>query len=225
MKYSYILKKDLFGLIFLVFILYSPLYSDLGNVALSYESGNFYAQYGEDSSTKKILGEIDRVKLITALTNSGLGLTLQSTPEQIYATLAAKFPGIIVLYNNGTYAAGYSHLNGHSSASSATNASGFFLLATSTDYAYAFINPSVDLTAYKSLKITYTIEEQYSGGYLEVGCSKSIGSALSNYSRFTQTGSSVATINVSSLIGNYYVGAVAHGGGIRCRIYKIEITT
>lgn len=64
----------------------------MGNVVLSYDNGNYYAQYGNNTASKKVLGEINKIDLINALANSGLGLTPSSTPAQIYAALNRVFP-------------------------------------------------------------------------------------------------------------------------------------
>lgn len=70
-------------------------------IILSYDDGQYYAQHGDDESSKKVLGEISKSQLITVLANSGLGLTLESTPEEIYTALATKFPKAVYLVENG----------------------------------------------------------------------------------------------------------------------------
>lgn len=82
------------------------LYSDLGGFEpIIDETGKItgYKTTVGGADTVFPFSEIDRAKLIDALSSSGLGLTIDSTPEQIYNALKAKFPDDIVFFDNGIY--------------------------------------------------------------------------------------------------------------------------
>ena len=82
------------------------LYSDLGGFEpVIDETGKItgYKTTVGGADTVFPFNEIDRAKLIDALSSSGLGLTIDSTPEQIYKALKAKFPNDIVFFDNGIY--------------------------------------------------------------------------------------------------------------------------
>lgn len=177
-------------------------------IVLSYENGNYYAQHGEDANTKKLLGEIEKAKIIEALSSSGLGLTQQSTPEQIYTALASAFPG---------------NINSPLTVSGSQ--------ATSPNITYNWYGSAYNLTGYKKLSVTVTANwaDYYDWNYTEkyfydrfrsifgVGQSKTAFSkmvASSDYGngyQMTGTYTQQLELDVSDLIGNYYIGVGTKG--------------
>ncbi len=120
----------------------------MGGIILSYENGNYYAQYGEDTATKKVLGEISKEQLIAVLANSGLGLTLDSTPEEIYAVLATKFPQQLSMLVSGWI---YSGTPNASVKSDDTRVTMTITSTPLTGWA-EYNSPLFDFTAFKTLQ-------------------------------------------------------------------------
>ena len=121
----------------------------MGGIILSYENGNYYAQYGEDAATKKVLGEISKEQLIAVLANSGLGLTLDSTPEEIYAALAIKFPQQLSMLVSGWIYSGVVN------ASVGSNDTRVTMTVTSTPSPgwAEYTSPAIDITAFRTLQL------------------------------------------------------------------------
>lgn len=158
--------------------------------------------------------EIDRLELIHALANSGLGLTENSTPEEIYAALATKFPPtkswiIPGWYTSGNNASSSIH-SGNDYVQMVISASGYY--GSVTTY---MTSPTIDVTTFKTLKIegqsrrsTGNPTEGYQPELYLINASTG-GSTL--LFKGTSGGSApvIDTINVSrniaSLTGNYYL--------------------
>ncbi len=177
-------------------------------IVLSYVDGQYFAQYGEDTATKKVLGEISKEQLIAVLANSGLGLTLDSTPEEIYAALKRAFPASI--------------LTALQVSGNANN---------SPNILYSWYGAMYNLTGIRS--ITFRIEYHYTDLYSEngggkyyynvyealvgVGMSKTTFNASGKYAYgantydSTKTGTTEIKISVSSLTGSYYIGVGVRG--------------
>lgn len=181
----------------------------MGGIILSYENGNYYAQYGEDAATKKVLGEISKEQLIAALANSGLNLTTDSTPEQIYEALAEKFPGKVVLFN-GAIASGqnlytaFCHIGGsnHTTRAQASITGGVIrtrVWANGTDNSWwaswAFAK-AIDLTDYKKLVAVCSTN---TGGIHKQLC---IGKQLPTTGTFPYTIPTTKLVN-TSIVGIY----------------------
>ncbi len=111
--------------------------------------GQYFAQYGEDTATKKVLGEISKEQLIAVLANSGLGLTLDSTPEEIYAALATKFPQQLSMLVPGWISSGVLTL----SCTSNTSSVKMTVSSTPTEGHGYYTSPAFDITAFQTLQI------------------------------------------------------------------------
>ena len=201
----------------------------LGNVAFFYADGNFYAQYGDDESTKKSLGEIEKAKLMEALTYSGLGLTLESTPEEIYAALAAYFPEFTYLCRAEDtcpeLTGGYSGYNYYPSGLATSGLAPTITLGDTLDGVVTasdgnaktgaiFTEKAIDLTDYTQLIVDYSyeIENAVASNYVALHLPTSKGNAFNATTYFKHTGSvdpignsNEAIIDISSLNGSYFV--------------------
>ena len=198
----------------------NKLNTDLGNITLSYEDGNYYAQYGEDPSTKKLLGEIDKAQLITALANSGLGLTQESTPEQIYVALALAFSETYDIPLSGWAVSGTA--TGKVTSDGSTYIKGTLTSRKNLYGAYDVYvtSPTFDLSRFKSLVIrgiSVRVTNNTSSGYSpKLYLVSANGTETLLYEQKNSTGENISqsisiTYNVSGITGKYYLKMALHG--------------
>ena len=186
----------------------SKVQEDLGELKLSYVDGTYYVQCGEDETTKKALGECEIKKglLIEALAHSGLGLTRDSTAEEIYSALSAAFPAWAYLFHNGTAADGVEYNN----------------FSISNGYMYAVVEAdsgedppyeasrdalfSADFTGYDRLDITmkYNTYANYGNSSVSYGID-SYGSTRLPGTESSEESTTI-TIDISSYNGTHFVG-------------------
>lgn len=194
------------------------LYNNMGDIVLSYESGNFYAQHGEDAASKKVLGEISKYELVNALANSGLGLTQNSTPAQIYAALATKFPP-----NKSMIVAGWTLTKDvYVTASVVSNTSQVKLtFVKQVEYSLGqlayYDSPGFDISTFKTLELEgtsyrYTNNEtssEYNPAILLINKNTNAAVELFRHPNNGGYGGSSnqikKTINVASYTGMYYL--------------------
>ena len=176
--------------------------------------------------------EIDKSLLVDALAHSGMGITMQSTAEQIYAAFKNKYPAYITLYDNGSVASGYSIYSNYKNAGSGTDgdtvASGFGrMISQGGGYAYTFIRQEIDLSPFKTLYFNVYISELWNGGVFTVGVANGIGTSFTSYSKkytpYIKGQYYTASIDVSNLIGSYYIGASVVNDGCSVAVKKIRL--
>lgn len=156
--------------------------------------------------------EIDRLELIYALANSGLGLTEDSTPAQIYAALAKKFPP-----TKSWIVPGWS-LGGNPAASSIHSGNDYVKMTIYASGGGSMItycnSPAIDLTAFKTLSITGegrrstgNPTDGYQPKLYLVNTSNGSSTLLFKGTSGQFSGATIDAINinmnVSSLTGNY----------------------
>lgn len=213
------------------------LYSDItapGNIQFyfDYQGGKYGYNTNPErgADTFRPFGEIEREKLLLALQNSGLGLTMQSTPEQIYTALANKFPGKVILFNNGTFASGYgigtAHYAPGSSASntafhtrnSKVTVSGGAITTTVSAKGAAgdknwsaswYLNKMIDLTSYKRLVVVCSAKNGGTSSILKIG--KSIPTtgydpnSIAVAKSVNVPNAGTFEMDLSNIAGSYYI--------------------
>lgn len=180
-------------------------FEDMGKLKFSYADGKYYAQYGDDESTKKLLGEIEKAKLIEALAHSNLGLTLQSAPEEIYAALAAAFPDSFAFYPNNQILWNGSAWNGVCSAS----------CSGEEDEAYiTYSSAKMDATSYSKLiwELEVYRSVTYGTGYAEIYVYQ--GDTAVHFERLTDSGNGTTArtieVDLSEITGEIWLKVVCH---------------
>ena len=182
----------------------SKVQENLGELKLSYVDGTYYVQYGEDEATKKALGEgeIDKELLLEALAYSGLGLTRDSTAEEIYSALRAAFPELAYVFRNGTLAEEVEYQN-------FTNTDGYLYAYVETEQGEKSENTfiSIDFTGYDHMDITLDYNT-YGGASINYGIDGETTTQLphSNSSRFNTT----ITLDISSYSGVHSIDFVLY---------------
>lgn len=162
--------------------------------------------------------EIDRLALIQALANSGLGLTNNSTPAQIYAALATKFPPtrswIVSGWGVSSNPAGIKNtFECNNSYVKLT------LLQQGDQYGYEFTltasSPAFDISSFKSLSLVGTsYMSNYGNGYIDlINQSNGGTSRLYTHTNIGKIDTINTSMNVASLSGNYYLRYTIPGRG------------
>ena len=164
--------------------------------------------------------ENNKNEIITALQNSGLGLTEDSTIEEICNALAAKFPGTIVLLNGSTGAGNWTLSKTSGTGTVASTSSGIRFTATSNSGSNSKLGGSMtsvssyDLTNVSKITIT-SYYQQGKDGSLALYIKNSSGTTVKNVTLFSYSvnGSSAddpstvvnSEIDVSSLTGKHSI--------------------
>lgn len=181
---------------------------NLGELKLSYVDGTYYAQYGEDEATKKALGEgeIRKDLLLEALAYSGLGLTQDSTAEEIYSALRAAFPSLAYVFRNGTLADGVEYEN-------FTSADGYMCASAEADSgedppyeSSREARISFDFTGYHYLDITlkYNTYANYGSSSAAYGIDAYNSTGLPGTENSEEE--TTIKIDISSYTGVHFVG-------------------
>lgn len=119
-----------------------------------------YKKDGADTVYPFSSGDIDKERLLEALQYSGLGLTEDSTAEEIYAALASLFPAIYSLLIPGWVASGAAVYTEHCD----TDYVEFFITTTKkAGCTMYYDSPTFDIDAYKDLTLVGTLKEGWAG--------------------------------------------------------------
>lgn len=174
-------------------------------------------------------------RLYNALQYSGI-VTSTMTFDQMCAALFAKYPNKITVLSNGSPTSGYTQNVGRYNTvnGSISGFSNMFFQDTdrASGYVYAYINPAIDLTPFKiiTFQMQITSELHTDCGhthYFYAGVNKRNNGGLSNYvSNAYNKNVNTYTLNVSSLSGEYYIGAMIGGTcGTVGKVISIVLST
>lgn len=155
---------------------------------------------GADTFVPFSSGEIDKAQLLEALAYSGLGLTEESTAEEIYEALANRFPAYFDMLSLPFTTTGSFTKSGNT----------FTLKPGSTWVETAAYTPFVDFTPFHNIELSGTLSIGIYGSadpswvYLEL-CPENGALSIVNVGTLTASPSSMnlATKDISNLTGNY----------------------